>query len=89
MVMMVVVYPPDHGNAILNSSDPISITTPSIGKLSIILLIHVPDAFTSQGIGVTDLDRQEKYNNTEMKSGRLFTVATQHLTSAVVIIKFW
>ena len=30
---------------------------------------------------------QKKYNNTEMKSGRLFTAATQHLTLAVVNIK--
>ena len=30
---------------------------------------------------------QKKYNNTEMKSGRLFAVATQHLTPSVVIMK--
>ena len=28
---------------------------------------------------------QKKYNNTEMKYGRLFTAATQHLTTAVNI----
>ena len=30
---------------------------------------------------------QKKYNNTEMKSGRLFTATTHHLTPAVVNIK--
>ena len=30
---------------------------------------------------------KKKYNTTEMKSGRLFTVATKHFTPAVVIIK--
>ena len=35
------------------------------------------------------LKDQIKYNNTEMKVGQLFTAATQHLTPAVVNIKYW
>ena len=35
-------------------------------------------------VGVIDPEGPEKYNKTEMKSGRLFTADTQHLTPAVV-----
>ena len=38
-------------------------------------------------IGVIDPEGPEK-NNTEMKSVRLFTAATQHLTTLAVNIKF-
>ena len=39
-------------------------------------------------IGVIDPEGPEKYNNTEIKSGRLFTAATQHLTPTAIALCF-
>ena len=38
-------------------------------------------------IGVIDAEGPENYNNAEMKSGRLLTAFTQHLTPAVENLK--
>ena len=37
--------------------------------------------------GLSEIQFPEKYNNTEMKSGQIFTATTQHFTPAVVNLK--
>jgi hypothetical protein len=43
---------------------------------------------TLKSAGLNYPERPEKYNNTEVKYGALFTPATQHFTSAVVMYKY-
>jgi hypothetical protein len=38
---------------------------------------------TLNSAGINDPEGPEKYNNTEVKYGQLFTAATRHLTPAV------